>query len=168
MSKFAPQAKMAPLQHSRLQILFNRSLRVRIVLAFLIVTVLTVGVVTFVSDRTIRSGLTQDVGQSLKSLAVSKAQEVGSLLINQVNILRSLALNDVVNDGVTSANAVYTGDAATIQAEIDKLDQQWRAADAANNDADPLVQAHLNNPMASALTRFRESFPNNVEVFVTD
>ena len=165
---FARQTKTTNTEHSRLSFLSNRSLRFKIIFAFLLVTVITVSAVTFVSDRTIRNELTQDVGQSLKSLAVSKAQEVGSLLINQVNILRSLALNDIINDGVTLANAAYTGDLAAIQAEINQLDQQWQAADAANNNADPLVQARLNNPLASTLTRFRESFPNNVEVFVTD
>jgi putative methionine-R-sulfoxide reductase with GAF domain len=69
---------------------------------------------------------------------------------------------------VKAQNQAYTGDVSTIQAEIDSKDAQWRAADKANNNADPLVREHLTNPAAFALIEYRTAFPDNAEVFITD
>jgi GAF domain-containing protein/HAMP domain-containing protein len=47
-------------------------------------------------------------------------------------------------------------------------DLKWRAADEADNNDDPLVQEFLTNQAALELKEFQETFPENVEVFITD
>src|SRR5207249_2780667 len=58
----------------------------------------------------------------------------------------------------------YTGDAAAIRAEIDRRDQTWRAA----ADTDPLIQDRLNGTIASELSEYHDTFPDNTEVLATD
>jgi putative methionine-R-sulfoxide reductase with GAF domain len=135
---------------------------------FVGLTVISLGVVAYLNDRTDRATLTANVGESLNSIAQSQALAVGSLLNNQVDSLQAFSLSKIVQDRVEAANGGYTGDPSAIQIEIEKLDQQWRAADEAGNDADPLVQSVLDNEVASELQEYREIFPDNVEVFVTD
>ncbi len=62
-------------------------------------------------------------------------------------------------------NRSYQGDAATIQAEIDAKDAQWRTADAANNNADPLVRERLSNRRLGTLIEYQKAFPDNAEIF---
>ncbi|MBI3244808.1 MAG: GAF domain-containing protein [Chloroflexi bacterium] len=138
------------------------------IVTFVSLTVLSVGAVAYLNDRANRSILTANAGASLNSIARSQALAIGSLLDNQVNSLQAFGLSKIVQDTVEAANGGYTGDPASIQIEIDKLDQQWRAADAADNNDDPLVQSRLDNEVASELREYKDTFPDNVEVFVTD
>ncbi len=142
----------------------NYSLRVKLIITLLVVIALSLGTTTLFTNRTIQTDLTADVGARLKEIADLQALAIGDLVARQVDLLQAFSLSKVVQDRVETVNASYTGD----QAEIDKLDTQWRAAVEANNDADPLVQARLNSEVASELREFRDTFPENVEVFVTD
>ena len=148
----------------------NYSLRAKLIVAFVGVTVLAVGAVAFVNDRTARADLTRVVGANLKSLAASQGLAIGEALARQVDLLQSFGLSNLVQDTVEAASASYAarGDPAAIQAQLETLDQQWRAADAANDNTHPLVSIVLHNEVASELNEYRATFPENVEVFVTD
>jgi hypothetical protein len=65
----------------------------------------------------------------------AKALAIGDQLAQQVDMLRLLNSNKSLQYAVQASESAYTGDEATILAQIDRLDQQWRAAVAAGNDA---------------------------------
>ena len=77
-------------------------------------------------------------------------------------------LNDVFQQSVRTQNLSYIGDLDTTLAELEQLDQQWREADASDNDLDPLVHIALTNEIALELKEYQQVFPVNVEVFITD
>ncbi|MBI4670817.1 MAG: GAF domain-containing protein [Chloroflexi bacterium] len=140
------------------------SLRTKLISAFVIVAVLSVGAVTLIGDRTIRTSLTQSVSANLKVLAQNKATVIGNLIDRQVDLLSSLALNKSVQDELERANSLYSGSPWQIRGQLQKLDLQWTVVD----DDDPLVQQVLNNNVAEELREFRAAFPDNVEVLLTD
>jgi methyl-accepting chemotaxis protein len=166
MSNLASYSNIEPTAASRriFHLLSDRSLRVKLILAFLAVTALSVGAVAYFTSRATQTELTKGVGDSLHNLARIKAQSIGELLTRQIDTLQAFGLSKVVQDKVEETSNHYTGDQAAIRAEIDRHEQQWQAA----SDTDPFVQDYLNNTIASELREYRDTFPANVEVLVTD
>lgn len=146
----------------------NYTLRSKLIIAFLVVSLVPLGLSFYLTSRTTSGMVTANVGANLRTLAESKALAIGDQLAQQVDMLRLLNSNKSLENAVQVSESTYTGDPASIQAQIDKLDRQWRTADAADNDADPLVQSHLNNDLAVELREYTRIFPGNLEVFVTD
>jgi GAF domain-containing protein/HAMP domain-containing protein len=144
------------------------TLRAKLITAFLLVTLVPLGLLAYLNDRNSRANLTANIGSGMKALANTQALVIGNELDRQVAELHSLSQNPDLRNAAEASNAAATGTPESIQAEINKLDQQWRAADAAGNDNDPLVYSHLNNPLADRLRDFRTLLPDNVEVFITD
>ncbi len=134
-------------------------------LALILISVSTLGLIDYYNSR---SNLTANAGSGLKSLANSQADAIGNILIQETHVLQSFDLSKLVQDRVDEVNASYGPDKVFNQQQIDALDKQWRAADKADNNNDPLVRAALNSDVASELREFRDTFPENVEVFVTD
>ena len=137
------------------------NLRTKLILAFLVVSLLSIGVVAFVADYTNRQVLLEKAGANVKAVANLQASALGNLLIRQVETLQTLSLNKLLQDAVEAISVSYTGDP---RAEVEALDQQWRAA----GDTVSLVQARLNNELASELRKFQDTFPNHVELLITD
>ena len=81
------------------------------------------------------------------------AEGVG--LAEQIDQLSQAALDPTLSDADRSAL-------------IETFDQQWRDADARDDNNDPLVKAGLNSDLASSLQRMRADFPAAAELFVTD
>ncbi len=144
------------------------TLRAKLINVFLLVTFIPVGLLAYLNDRNGRATYTTNIGSGMKALANTQALVIGDELNRQITELRSLSQNADLRNAAEASNAAATGTRESIQAEIDRLDQQWRAADAANNDNDPLVHPRLNNPLADRLRDFRTILPDNVEVFITD
>ena len=93
---------------------------------------------------------------------------IGDLLVNEVALLRTVGLDDTIRQQAADSNASYQGSTADIEASLLTLDREWLAAVAANDDAAPLIRSKLDNPMADYLREYRTTYPENVEVFVTD
>ncbi|RIK24421.1 MAG: hypothetical protein DCC52_12510 [Chloroflexi bacterium] len=146
----------------------NFSLREKIIVVSLALTLVPLAILVFFNNRASTEILTQRTGVALKNLADTQARNVAGLLEQETGVLDVLAFDSAILTEVEKANEAYTGDANATQAQLTRLDQIWRAADAANNDADVLVASRLNNTASDALRRFRAAYPNNVEVFVTD
>jgi GAF domain-containing protein/HAMP domain-containing protein len=146
----------------------NYSLRAKLIMAFVLVTLISVGLMTFIINRVIQTELTRTVGANLKEVANSQAGIIGNFIAGQVDSLAVLAVRKIIVENVKLNNASYTGAPAAIQAEIDRLDGKWRTASAANNDTEPVVRLHLISPMAVELRGFRNLAPGHVEIFVTD
>lgn len=141
------------------------SLRTKLMLALFGVVILSVTLVSIFNSLFLRSQLTAEVGDNLQELARSKAQAVGDWMAKEVDILEALSVNRVLQDGLEVANEQYTGrDSTDIQARLDQLDQYWQT----NLPNDPLQQQTLTNNLAIELLRFRNQFPENLEILVTD
>lgn len=101
-------------------------------------------------------------------MADSQAAAIGNVLLQETHVLQSFDLSKIVQDRVDEVNTSYGSDDAENLRQIELLDTQWRAADQADNNNDPLVDGVINSEVASELREFSETFPENVEVFVTD
>ncbi|MBI1854767.1 MAG: hypothetical protein HYR93_02690, partial [Chloroflexi bacterium] len=88
------------------------------------------------------------------------------MLTLQVSQLQSLGGSKTIQDLVLACNLARCGDPQT-QTDLNSLEAEWQAANAARID-NPLVKSVINNPAATELSAFRESFPDNVEVIVTN
>jgi putative methionine-R-sulfoxide reductase with GAF domain len=153
-----------PRARSMFRVLADLRLRVKLILSFMAVVILSAAASTLVTDGVVRNELTQQVGQDLRSRAASVANEISGELLRNRDLLQTIAIDRLTRDAVKAANVTNSADLA----EIQRLDEQWRAADAANNDADPLVAKVLSNDISVELRKFRDNFPQHVEVFVTD
>ena len=140
------------------------SLQAKVILTFVLMVVISNGVGAFVSSRNTATTLSAQVSDNLNNLAQSSAVNIGDLLARQVNALQTLSLNRSLHDRLRLANTSHGTNPAEIQAELDRLDQQWIAAD----DADIFIRRYQANAPALELTTFRETFPAHVEVFITD
>ena len=146
----------------------NLNLRTKLLANIITLTLLSIGILAAVNYYNSRSNLTTNAGAGLKSVANSQAAAIGNVLIQEAHVLQSFDLSKLVQDRVDEVNASYGPDQAANLQQIELLDQQWRAADKANNDNDPLVSGVLDSVVASELSEFKETFPENAEVFVTD
>jgi putative methionine-R-sulfoxide reductase with GAF domain len=142
------------------------SIRNKILISFFGITLLTMLSFGAVANYVTRNQTLVDVGQSQQNIADAQARAMADFLSRQVDTLSTFSTQ--FTDLVTMANSAWSGDPAAIQAEINRRDQQWIAADKANNDADPLVASRLRNDTAEKLRQYRLAFPENVEVFLTD
>jgi len=143
-------------------------MRNKLLVAFVGVTLVATSVLAvyvYVTTNTIlRQGLENELSQHTHGVA----DQISNLLTDQVNQVTVLSLSEVLQQAVERENRTYPGNAAEIQAILDAKDTQWRAADAADNNRDPLVQEHLTSDVAQDLLEFQQTFPNHVEVFITD
>ena len=144
------------------------SLRNKLLAAFIGVTVISAGALAVYVFTSTSNLLRQSLEAQLEEHANETALRIGALLSEQINTLKTLSLNEVLEQAVEDANQAYPENAAAIQAELDAKDAQWRAADVAFNNSDPLVHEHISNEAALELNEYRRAFPNHVEVFVTD
>jgi len=147
---------------------WGRSMRNKLLVAFVGVTLVasgTLAVYVYISTNNIlRQGLERELSQHTDGITVS----IGNLLDTQINTLTTLSLNEVLQQTVEETNKNYEGNSSAIQATLDARDTQWRSADTADNNNDPLVREYLNNQAALELREFQKAFPNNAEVFITD
>jgi GAF domain-containing protein/HAMP domain-containing protein len=144
------------------------SLRNRLLTGTTTLTVVSIAILAFTNYYNDQINLTESSGAALKSAADTQAAAVGNVLLQETHVLQSFGLSKLVQDRVDEVNASYGSDQANNLDQIQALDTQWRAADKADNNNDPLVKGVLDSEVASELREFSETFPENVEVFVTD
>lgn len=149
-----------------LGVILNRfrhfKLSTKLVIAFIFLSILSAGAVGFATSRLVLVQLTDRVEQQLTGVSSQAASAISTELETQTNLLQTLALNSRLAESLAQDSASANMD------ELMRLDQQWRDADAAGNNADPLVRSVLEHEMAGELIEFRNRFPAHVEVFVTD
>ncbi len=135
----------------------------KLIVAFVLIIVLGVGFSGWLGQRAYRISLTDNIGDKLAGFADLNGTEIAIALDREFNILKTLSLSKDIQNAALAANETST----LSQAEIDRLDQRWRAADAAENNRDPLVAEVLNDPISAELQSFRSQFNQHVEVFLT-
>jgi len=147
---------------------WSGNLRAKLLAAFIGVTVVATGVLGAYMITTSSNNLQENLERELAAATVDRASRIGDLFNEQVNALTTLSLNEALLQALEAQNSSYEGSTAAIQATLDAKDAQWRAADEADNNNDPLVRANLTNNVAREVTKYKKVFPANVEVFITD
>lgn len=143
----------------------NLPIRDKVILTFILVSVLSVSLVSLISYFTLRSNLQSSVGINLKAQAQGRAIAIANLIAKQSEALESFALSKEIQSHVLAANAAYaTNDVTEIGDELSQRDLAWKAA----ADGDPLVQAVLNNAAGDELHKFRGYFPGYNDLLLTD
>lgn len=136
-----------------------------IIMLAVIIPILITQAVGLVSGR---DRLTLEIDQSLHLLAEREAASVGKTLTSQIDLLTVLAEDELLESAAIQSAEEYEGSEAEIQVALLERDETWRAADAADDNSDPLVQAALSHPASISLNEFHELYPYHVEVFLTD
>ncbi|HEX9922769.1 MAG TPA: HAMP domain-containing protein, partial [Anaerolineae bacterium] len=139
-------------------------LATKFLVAFLIITLLPLSLMTILNNHFNRETLSEEVGGRLNDLAQLQALSVGNLLASQIDLVQVLTSNETLQTKLAVVNNAYKGDATEIEAQLQALDQQWRAAP----DNDAFIQKVLEDPGAEVLRKFRAQFVDHVELFVTD
>lgn len=143
----------------------NLPIRAKLILTFVLISVLSVSLVTLISYFTIRTNLEAAVGLNLKARAQDRAGAMGGLLSKQSDALEGFVLSEVLQSQVAGSNAGYHSiDLRVIWNKLRQRDLAWRAA----ADSDPVVQTVLNNDAAKELRKFRDNFPGYTDLLLTD
>jgi PAS domain S-box-containing protein len=143
----------------------NLPIRAKVILTFFLVSVLSVSLVSLMSYLTIRSNLQSTVGTNLKSHVTDRAEDLGSLLSRQSELLQSLALSQIIQDQAAIATAEYpVGDVSVVWERLRQRELAWRAAP----NGDPLFQDVLDNEAAEELHKFRSHLPGYLDLLLTD
>ncbi|HET9912806.1 MAG TPA: GAF domain-containing protein [Anaerolineales bacterium] len=140
------------------------SLRTKMIIVIVTVVMISIGTIAFLTNRSLSTNVTESIGSNMSALANSKASEVAQLVDREVDLLHTLALDQSIQNAAQSASLMEP----LSEAEIERLDSQWRVADAEDNNLDRLVTSVLVNHTASQLRQFHVDFPQHVEAFLTD
>ncbi len=137
-------------------------LRTKLILFFIMVSVISVGAIAAVTNNLIRTEVTRQVGRNQQTLAERLAYETGKELEAQIENLQSVGsqFGEIANN----ANDSFVGTNSGILSQILVIDNRWRSAP----DNDIVVLGVLNNDTASKLRDFQSKFPNHVELFLTN
>ncbi|OQY23874.1 MAG: hypothetical protein B6I35_02890, partial [Anaerolineaceae bacterium 4572_32.2] len=142
----------------------NLSLRVKLILLFLAMALLSVGTIAFLNIRSTSAALTAQTNENMTALAVSEARNIGILLAKHVSAMQAFALGESTQKRVAAQNDAYSGGTEAILSELAKLDEQWVAA----SDDDAFVRERLNSELAYELKDVKTVVPDFAEVFLTD
>jgi hypothetical protein len=123
----------------------NLPIRAKVILTFVLVSVLSASLVTLISYLTIRTNLQSAVGRDLKARARDRAGAVGSLLSKQSDALEGFVLSEVLESWAVASNAGYgSSSLPEIWSQLRQQELAWQYAP----DSDQLVQHVLNNEAA--------------------
>jgi PAS domain S-box-containing protein len=139
-------------------------IRAKVILTFIMVSVLSVTLVSATAYFTIRSNLESIVGEHLKADVELRSLTFGNEISRQLDVMEGLVFRVTIEQGVATSNASYPRDRATIKDQLQAQDQAWKAA----LDTDPLVQDVLNNAMAQDLAGDRRKFPGHNNRLLTN
>lgn len=142
----------------------NYSLRAKFIIAFLLISLFSLGAIALFTNQIVTATLTQNAGADLQNLAELQAVTVGDLLSLQLGALQSLGLSRNIENRLNLVNTRPGAGLSQIQAELAKLDEVWINA----NDDSTVLQLYLNNSVAAEMKAFQGVFPDHIEIFVTD
>ena len=139
----------------------------KIALGTVAVVVLSLIVTTYINVSTLRAELRERIGTELGTQAHANISHLADTLSEQLSILRSIVLTDLVRDQTKAANIRFGDDEALIKSQLLTMDAQWQAAD----DDSQLVQSIVSpeiNPLAAQLLEYTKAFPYHAEILLTD
>ncbi len=133
----------------------------------IVIVALTLGIATFIHAGVLRARVREEVGAKMVALADGRMGFIADALVEQLVLLRTMALDSTLIAAVQAANADYSGSAAEIEDALFEINRQWLAA----AESSALVQANINpalNPAVTQLLAYAETFPAHGEIFITD
>jgi anti-anti-sigma regulatory factor/HAMP domain-containing protein len=136
-------------------------LRIRLLIAFLLVTALSVAAVSGISVMQASNSLLADTGRVLRARAESEAGSVGAALDSQLVRLRALALGRTLRSLTNLQNEGY--DSAPDEM-IAANEARWAAAD----ETDSLVIAVTRGSVANDLRASADLDPDTLDLMLTD
>lgn len=139
-------------------------LRVKLLLGFVIVAILSVGAVTYVSTVSIRNSLAENSARDLQTRAQSAALSIALTMDRNVDRLQAFSLDKRVQDDVTQITDSYPPTEAERAEMIARNAKRW----ANGISQDGLVQSAMQGQLAYSLRQFSEVFEGNKELFMTD
>jgi PAS domain S-box-containing protein len=139
-------------------------IRVKVILTFVMVSVLSVFLVAATAYLTMRANLEFLAGQSLKAHVEIQSQTLGNEISKQFDLMEGFVFGKIIEEGANASNAQYKGSRDTVTARLEQQDLAWNAA----LDTDPLVQNVLNNNVTEELYELQKGFPTHTNLLLTD
>lgn len=140
---------------------FSMPLRIRLLIAFLLVTGLSVAAVSGISVLQSSESLLADTGQVLRARAESEAGSIGAALDSQLVHLRALALGRTLRALTEVQNRGYTDEPEAVLAANEA---RWPTAD----ETDPQVIAITKGSVANDLQASAGLDPDILALLLTD
>lgn len=139
-------------------------LRVKLLLGFVIVAILSVTAVTYFSTVSIRNSLAENSARDLRTRAQSAALSIGLTMDRNVDRLQTFSLDKRVQDDVTQITDSYPPTAAERVEMVARNAKRW----AGGNSQDGIVRSAMDGQLAYSLRQFSEVFQGNKELIMTD
>ncbi len=140
------------------------SLRTKLIIVFIGVSILSIGLVSYFSNQNISRSLEKQVGTNLHGVADSIAVAVGAHLFEQVEFLRMLSADPSLGVDLQEVNAKYLNQPPSkIQRDLQAKEQEWQTRP---NSAEEVPK--LTSLFALRFDEFTQHFPNHLELLVTD
>jgi GAF domain-containing protein/HAMP domain-containing protein len=157
-------ARISTLAFLAMVMLRFRSLNLanKLLVSFLGLVVIISQTFNIVMTSTTTRTLTNQIGQQLNASADGRSTLVGDYLNGQVEVMKTLALDETIRQSVVASNALEPK-----LEDILLLDEQWRQS-VENGTDDPFINSRLSNSLSNNLRAFQAISPEHVEVFVTD
>jgi GAF domain-containing protein/HAMP domain-containing protein len=136
------------------------------IIVFVITVVASVGIAAYITNRSLSVNLTTGIINNQTALANTLASQTGQIVNSEFDKLNQLSITKTIQDRAEAASLTnsYSQDVA----DIEQMNQIWRVAVAANNEADPLVAGVLFDYISPELHKFQKAFPENANVLLTD
>lgn len=136
------------------------SLRSKLVILIVGVSVISIGLVAFVANRVVSDQLDKSLGENLATIAQNNATQVGDFLEQNYDRINIFALNESIQDSVDTANQEGTGNLV----QLSDLNARWKNS----SDTSQFVRSTQNNSLASALRELKIYYPDIEEALITD
>lgn len=141
------------------------NIRTKLITIFAAVAIFSMGSVALLGDWSLRKNLTASIVESQASLATAQGFQIGQAITGQLEKLKGLATIKTIQAGAETASRETRPEDT---ADIEELNLAWRSIVADQNRADPLAIELLYNPLSTQLRNFRDTFPENLEILLTD
>ncbi len=147
----------------------NWPIAAKLIVVFVLIALLPLAITGLINNANTSSSLEDQIGESMAIIAGSTANAVSQMLLENIHLLQTRAIDDAMIEALEEANDAYSGTQEEIIAGIEKLDAQWREAP----DNSYFIRRIISddetiNPIGGELHDFHNGFPQHVEVFVTD
>lgn len=139
-------------------------LRVKLLLTFVAIALISVGGVTFIATRSLQTTLRENAARDLQTRAQAAALSVGITMDRNVDRLQTMTLDNSMQSGVTLLSDSYPAQEQASAELIASNEKRWASAD----PQDPLIRNALNGDLANSLRQFGNVYRGNTELFVTD
>ncbi|MCB0213788.1 MAG: HAMP domain-containing protein [Anaerolineae bacterium] len=140
-----------------------RSQIIAIILGMVLLSVIVMTVFSYVA---VSNAVTISTGQYLSYTGDEILGRINDIMVSRVDTLEALALSPAIIEVIEAANHTYEGrNPEEIKSTISQLDDVWQSTDL---DRETLVTAIEQNEVSDYLRQFKNSFPEEAEIFITD